>query len=153
MKPWHRSLSFLLGAFVAVCILWLWWDSYRHEAGPTWSFPGHSMYLVTANGEISLMHLRSSDYEFDFSIAYAKDTGGSLEETMGDSCDKWSFGPFRGIEYENRGHTWFLVDGFKGWFVSWWFVFCVYLLAWGGLMAWLRGRAFRAAAVMEWGEA
>ena len=153
MKPWYRSLLFWLGVFVAMSFLWLWWDSHRHPAGPVWSKPGHAVYLASMNGEISLMHVRAGSFGRAFEFGYGENDGGSLDKVVGDACDRWSFGPFRGAAWENKDQPWFSVDGFKGWFVSWWFVFCVYLLAWVGLMVCLHRRARRrAAAVMKEGE-
>ena len=153
MKPWYRSLLFWLGAFFAVSFLWLWWDSHRHATSLVWSRPGHSVYLASMNGEISLMHVRASSFGRDFEFTYGENDGGSLDEVVGDACDRWSFGPFRTAAWENKDQPWFSVEGFKGWFVSWWFVFGVCLLAWVGLMAWWRRRLRRRAAdLMKGGE-
>ena len=155
MKPWYRSLLLWLGAFFAVSLLWLWWDSHRHAAGPVWSKPGRSVYLASMNGEISLMNVRSSSFGRDFEFAYGENEGGSLEEMVGDACDRWSFGPLRGAEWERSKNQCMLpIAGYKGWFVSWWFVFCGYLVTWVGLMVWYRRRLRRrTAARMEGGEA
>ena len=159
MKPWYRSLLFWIGAFFAVAILWLWWDSHRRVTGPGWSRPGHYVYLVSENGEISLEHYLSSSFERDFEFTYGASDGGSFDKifdaALGDAFDRWSFGPLRGAEWERGKNQRMLpIAGYKGWFVSWWFVFCGYLVTWVGLMAWWRRRVRRrAAALMKGGEA
>ena len=152
LKPWYRSLLFWLGAFVAVSFLWLWWDSHRHAAGPVWSRPGQAVYLASMNGEISLMHVRSGSFGRSFEFAHGESDGGSIDESFGEDCDRWSFGPFRSAAWENEGRPLIPIGGFKGWVVSWWFVFCVYLLAWVSVLAWWRRRLrCRAADLMKGG--
>ena len=153
MKPWYRSRSLLIGGLVALSILGVGWSSYHHRAGPTFSTPEHMMYLGTAKGAVSFQHIRQSGNGFDFGFTYQQDTDDSLEETVAEMGDEWSFGPFRGFEYANGGrHPWFAVQSSHGWYVSWGFVFCLYLLVWVGLMVWFRRRARRAIAVNNGGE-
>ena len=137
MKPWYRSLLSWAAAFFAVSILWLWWGGY--EVGVSWSGPGRSIYLASKNGEIGLVDARFGKAATGTGLGFIheKSDGGSLDEIGGDACHRWSSGPFRGATLDRPI---FPIKSFKGWFVSWWFVFCVYLLASVVALTWWRRR-------------
>lgn len=137
MKPWYRSLLSWAAAFFAVAILWLWWAPY--EVGISKSEPGRSIYLASRNGEIGLIDARfgKGATATGLGFTHEKSDGGSLDEIGGDACHRWSSGPFRGATLDRPI---FPLKSFKGWFVAWWFVFCVHLLASVVALTWWRRR-------------
>ena len=144
MRPWYQSRSFLIGALGALSVLVVWWSSLHKTVGLTLSIPGRTMSLGTAEGALTFQHARQTGSGFDFRFTHQLGTDDSIEEAIANLGDKWSLGPFRGFDYANRGrHPWWAVQSCNAWFVSWWFLFCLYLLAWVGLIVWFRRRLRR----------